>query len=142
MLFAKLHPLLVHFPIGLLISGALLEFFGRIQKEEAVLTAGWFNIRLGFWCALPVMVVGLLGARSLDIEEKVKPFLSSHILFAFSTALIFAIALVVYRFRNRVWVNVLYNILLAAGLFCALGTGYYGGEMAHRFGVATLGAAD
>ncbi len=136
MFFAKLHPLIVHFPIGLLISGALLEFFGRFQKEEAVQTAGWFNIRLGFWSALPVMAVGLLGVESLEIKDKVKPFLSSHILFAFSTAFVFALALIVYRFRQKVWAEVFYNILLAVGLFCALGAGYYGGEMAHRFGVA------
>lgn len=142
MLFAKLHPLLVHFPIGLLISGTLLEFFGRIQKEEEVLAAGQFNIRLGFWCAFPVMAVGLLGVRGLEIGEKIKPILSSHIMFAFSTTLTFALALIVYRFRNRVWVDIFYNLLLAAGLFCALGTGYFGGEMAHRFGVAGLDPAN
>ena len=141
MFFAKLHPLLVHFPIGLLISGALLEFFGRVQKEEAVQIAGWFNIRLGFWCVFPVMAVGFLGVGGLEIKEKVKPFLSSHILFAFSTALVFALALIVYRFRNSLWADILYIILLAVGLVCALGAGYYGGEMAHRFGVAGSGAA-
>ena len=142
MFFAKLHPLLVHFPIGLLISGALLEFFGRIQKEEAVLAAGWFNIRLGFWCVFPVMAVGFLGVGNLEIKDKVKPFLSSHILFTFSTALIFGLALIVYRLRNNQWGMIFYNLLLAAGLVCALGAGYYGGEMAHRFGVAGLDAVN
>jgi uncharacterized membrane protein len=137
MTFAKLHPLLVHFPIGLLISGVLMEFFGRFQNEDAVVTAGWFNIRLGFWCALPVLAVGFLGVGSLEINDKVKPYLNSHILFTFSTALTFALVLIVYRFRNKTYGNVIYNLLLLAGLFCALGAGFYGGELVHRYGVAT-----
>jgi len=137
MIFAKLHPLLVHFPIGLLISGTLMEFFGRFQKEEAVITAGWFNIRLGFWFALPVMAVGLLGVGNLELNDKVKPFLTSHILFTFSTALTFALVIIVYRFRHKTYGNIIYNILLMAGLFCALGAGFYGGELVHRYGIAT-----
>ena len=41
MLFAKLHPLLVHFPVGLLVSGAVFEIFGKIWKDETAAAAGW-----------------------------------------------------------------------------------------------------
>ena len=114
-----------------------MEFFGRLQKEEAVITAGWFNIRLGFWCSLPVIAVGFLGVGSLELNDKVKPFLNSHILFTFSTALTFALVMIAYRFREKAFGNVIYNILLMAGLFCALGARFYGGELVHRYGVAT-----
>ncbi len=142
MIFAKLHPLLVHFPIGLLVSGALLEVFGTLQKEEATQAAGWFNIRLGFWCALPVMAVGFLGVGSLQVEEKLKGFLSSHILLAVSTACVFAVILIIYRFRARRWVNFIYHALLAVGLFCVLATGFCGGELVHRHGVEALHISD
>ena len=142
MIFAKLHPLLVHFPIGLLVSGVLLEVFGTFQKEEATKVAGWFNIRLGFWCSLPVIAVGLLGVGSLRVEEKLKVFLSSHILLAGSTVCVFAAILIIYRFRARRWVNVIYNALLAVGLFCVLATGFYGGELVHRHGVEALHISD
>jgi uncharacterized membrane protein len=42
MFFAKLHPLIVHFPVGLLVSGALFEIYGKVGKEEAVRVAGRF----------------------------------------------------------------------------------------------------
>ena len=35
MFFAKLHPLIVHFPVGLLVSGALFEMYGKLTGEES-----------------------------------------------------------------------------------------------------------
>lgn len=136
MFFAKLHPLIVHFPVGLLVSGALFEIYGKVRKEEAVRVAGWFNVRLGFWCALPVLAVGFLGMLSLENTEKFKSFLGNHILFALSTVLIFLAALVLSRFAKGRWGGV-YYVLLLLGLMSALATGYFGGELVHRFGVAT-----
>ncbi len=136
MFFAKLHPLIVHFPVGLLVSGALFEIYGKLRKEEAVRVAGWFNVRLGFWCALPVMAVGFLGMLSLENTEKFKIFLGNHILFAFSTVAIFLIALLISRFAKGRWRGV-YYVFLFLGLLSALATGFFGGELVHRFGVST-----
>ena len=46
--FSKLHPFLVHFPMGLLVSGVLFEFYGKLAKEKVATTTGKINIRLGF----------------------------------------------------------------------------------------------
>ena len=138
MFFAKLHPLLVHFPAGLLVSGVVFELYGKIRGDETVATAGWFNTRLGFWCALPVMTVGLLGVLALDAPEKSKVFLGYHILSAFSTGLLFLAVLILGRFRGRRWGAVVYHLFLLFGLAAILSTGFFGGELVHRFGIATL----
>lgn len=136
--FAKLHPLLVHFPVALLVTGVLFEIYGEFQKEEAVSTAGHFNTRLGFAAILPVIAVGVLGVLGMEVREKFRSFLGYHILAGGLTATLFLGALIISRFRNRWWGRVAYFLLLILGLVGVLTTGYFGGELVHRFGVSTL----
>jgi len=133
--FAKLHPLLVHFPVGLLVSGTLFELYGNFRGEESVAKAGAFNVRLGFWCALPVALVGFLGVMSIELKNEFKPFIASHMFFTSSTVVLFFSVLLLSRFRNKTWCKVLHCCLLVAGLFAVLSAGYYGGELVHRYGL-------
>ena len=139
MFFAKLHPLIVHFPVALLTSGVVFEVYGSLRKDEVVATAGRFNTRLGFWCIFPVLLVGFLGMLSLGNVEKFKDFLSSHLRFAFLTAGTFLIAMVFSRYFRNPLGRVVYFLALAAGLVCVLRTGYYGGELVHRFELPASG---
>ena len=97
MFFAKLHPLLVHFPIGLLVSGTLFELYGNFRGEKIVAKAGSFNIKFGFWCSIPVAVVGFLGLISLELKDEVKPFIANHLLFTLSTIVIFFFVILLSR---------------------------------------------
>lgn len=140
MFFAKLHPLLAHFPVGLLISGTLLEIYGKIQNDETAVAAGKFNTRLGFWCALAVVIVGALGLLELNVKQK--SLLGRHILFALTTVSCLAVALAANRFWKNRGGMALYYALLFASLLAVLATGYYGGTLVHHFGVATLHAGE
>ena len=135
--FAKLHPLIVHFPVALLTSGVVFEIYGSLKKDEVVETAGRFNTRLGFWCIFPVLIVGFLGMLSLDSTEKFKDFLSGHMRFVFLTTGVFTIAMVFSRYFRNPFGRAVYFLALIGGLVCVLKTGYYGGELVHRFGVST-----
>ena len=137
MFFAKLHPLLVHFPVGLLVSGTLFELYGNFRKEKIVAKAGAFNVRFGFWCSLPVAVVGFLGAINIELKDEFKPFVASHMFFTLSTVLIFFVVLLTSRFRDKTWGKILHYCLLVAGLFTVISAGFYGGELVHRFNLPT-----
>ena len=137
MFFAKLHPLLVHFPIGLLVTGTLFELYGNFRGEKIVAKAGSFNIKLGFWCSIPVAVIGFFGLMSLELKDEFKPFVAKHLLFAFSTIIIFFCVILLSRFRHKTWCNVLHHFLLMVGLFTVLNAGFYGGELVHRFNLPT-----
>ena len=71
MFFAKLHPLLVHFPMALLFSGTLFQLFGATQKDETILTTGNFNILFGFWSIPAVMAVGGISLTEIEVKEQV-----------------------------------------------------------------------
>ena len=133
MFFAKLHPLLVHFPIGLLVTGTLFELYGNFRGEKIVAKAGSFNIKIGFWCSIPVAVIGFFGLMSLELKDEFKPFVAKHLLFTFSTIIIFFCVILLSRFRYKTWCNVLHHFLLMVGLFTILNAGFYGGELVHRF---------
>ena len=133
MFFAKLHPLLVHFPIGLLVSGTLFELYGNFRGEKIVAKAGSFNIKFGFWCSIPVAVVGFLGLISLELKDEVKPFIANHLLFTLSTIAIFFFVILLSRFKDKTWGKALHHVLLMIGLFTVLNAGFYGGELVHRF---------
>ena len=133
MFFAKLHPLLVHFPIGLLVTGTLFELYGNFRGEKIVAKAGSFNIKFGFWCSIPVAVIGFFGLMSLELKDEFKPFVAKHLFFTFSTIIIFFCVILLSRFRYKTWCNVLHHLLLMVGLFTVLNAGFYGGELVHRF---------
>lgn len=137
MFFAKLHPLLVHFPVGLLVSGVLFELYGNFRGEKIVAKAGAFNVRFGFWCSLPVAVIGFLGLMSVELKDEFKPFVVRHMLFTLSTIVIFLVVILVSRFQDKIWGKILHRCLLAAGLFTVISAGFYGGELVHRFKLPT-----
>ena len=146
--FATLHPILVPFAVALLLTGVVFEFYGRFQHEESSRLAGGFNIRLGLGFAGVAVIVGFLGVigianlfsevdprLSLEVKGLLREFLLYHILFACSTVLVFVLALVAWRYRVRKWAVVVYFFLLGIGLCTTMATGYYGGELVHRFGL-------
>lgn len=148
MFFANLHPILVPFVVALLVTGVVFEFYGWLQKEESARTAGGFNIRLGLAFAGVAVIVGFLGVigiadifseadprLSSEVKERLRKFLFYHILGATSTVMVFILALIAFRFRKRPWARILYFSLLSVGLCAVLATGYFGGELVHRFGL-------
>ena len=129
MFFAKLHPLLVHFPV----SGAVFELYGNFRGEKIISKAGSFNIRFGFWSSIPVATVGFLGLESIELKEEFKSFIDNHIFLTSLTILIFTVVILLSKFQDKIWIKLIYHVLLIAGLFAVLGAGFYGGELVHRF---------
>ena len=146
--FAQLHPMLVPFAVALLVMGVVFEYYGKLQNEESARTAGGLNIRLGLAFAIVAVIVGFLGVVGIgdifseadprlspEVKTRMRKFLSYHVLFACSTVVIFILAVVAARYREKKLGAIVYFSLLVVGLATVLATGYCGGELVHRFGL-------
>lgn len=63
-LAGRLHPLLVHFPIGLIVIAALLELYSKWQKQPQFRAGINAMIYIGAFSALLAMIAGLILANS------------------------------------------------------------------------------
>ncbi len=79
-----LHPILVHFPIAFLTLGLFCDLLNGVGKKTALLFAHWVIIGGAILC-IPTLMTGWEAAETLPPGN---PFVATHRLFAFATALV------------------------------------------------------
>jgi uncharacterized membrane protein len=135
-----LHPMLVHFPIALLLTSIALDWSGLCLRMAHLTRAGFYSLVLG---ALGAGLAALSGPDHVSGDPQVMALLVAHQSFALITVSI-AVALVAVRFiatdgiAGR-WAVVYLACTLALGASVAL-TGYYGGELTYHQGVGVATA--
>ncbi|HVS97033.1 MAG TPA: c-type cytochrome domain-containing protein [Puia sp.] len=70
-LTGRLHPLLVHLPIGILLLAVLLEVMSARERYRALKPAADLSLLIGFLCAVVSCITGLLLSQSGDYDESV-----------------------------------------------------------------------
>jgi uncharacterized membrane protein len=78
-LLGSFHPLVVHFPIALLLTAAFLEAISVWKKNSpGLLSAIAFNLTLGTLAALVAATFGWLDAAHIGFEPDLQPVLAWH----------------------------------------------------------------
>lgn len=135
------HPLFVHFPIGILVLTFLLEALSLIMKREEFSRFGWWTQLAGSLGILFAISTGLLAERNAGIAPPALETFERHEQLAFLTSSLFAL-LLLWRIaaRGKVPSNArrLYVFLLAIGLGALLATAWLGGELVFRFGTGIM----
>jgi uncharacterized membrane protein len=137
----SLHPLVVHFPIALIVVAAALLLAARLLRSESLAstaaTVGTWNLCLGAVAAVFALATGLGAVLDLDVTAAVREAVSQHMKWAMFTTLVLVL-LAVWRGAGTApgsrpsWVFIV--VLLAATT--ALGvTGYRGGKNVYEYGV-------
>ncbi|MBI2844368.1 MAG: DUF2231 domain-containing protein [Armatimonadetes bacterium] len=129
----ELHSGLVHFPIALMVIGAIFEVLGRILKRNALSSSAHYVIVSAALIGLATAGSGLLAASQVQNPE-VRETLGLHRLLGLGVV---GIAIVLSGLRlsaRNVFGGVVattYLVLLLGGAGLAVGTGWLGGKISH-----------
>lgn len=135
---APLHPILVHFTIGLVGASLVFDVLGRWAHSASLATAGWWTIALAVPLTVATVVTGLISRLRVPVAEGTAlRYLRIH------TALgpiFFGGLLALGVWRASFWASdtpLSWWYLIALGLLVLLMTiqGYIGGELVYGFGV-------
>jgi uncharacterized membrane protein len=91
---AELHPIVVHFPIALLIVSVVLDFGGIVLRRAGLTTAATWCLVLGVPGAFAALFSGWLSERDINLALA-GSLLHIHKVFAVVTSLSFSLLLLV-----------------------------------------------
>jgi uncharacterized membrane protein len=135
------HPLVVHFPLGLVLVATALLFAARLLRGESLAataaTVGTWNLCIGAIAAVFALGTGLAAVLDLDLSAAARQAISLHMKWAMFTTLMLAL-LAVWRGAGTAqtsrpsWV---FLIVLSAAAAALVFTGYRGGKNVYEYGV-------
>jgi uncharacterized membrane protein len=135
------HPLVVHFPIALILAATALLLAARFLRNESlaatVATVGTWNLCLGTVAALFALATGLGAVLDLDVGTVARQAISSHLKWAMFTTLLLVL-LAVWRGAGsapRSKPSWIFLILLVAASAALSFTAYRGGKNVYEYGV-------
>ena len=136
----KIHPMIVHFPIALLITSLFFDFLMLVTKKEGFERTAFHLLPLGVLGSLAAIVFGILAEDAAGNRPGIHDIIETHELLAVSTAGLFVIILIVrYIFMkkdNFQAIKPYYLIAAVLGVALLLTTAYYGGQLVYEYGAA------
>lgn len=132
-----LHPMLVHFPIALIVFGFIAEIASILYKKEVCLSNfGFYLLILGTLAAIVALFTGALFTSEMSgAAGAVK---ETHELFAWitlSTLIVLSAFRIFLKFRNQEASNLKWIAFILYGL-AAISvsiTGFYGGTLVYNY---------
>jgi uncharacterized membrane protein len=140
----NIHPLIVHFPIALLIFAVFFDLLALVYKKYQWLsTAALILYVIGSGTAILALLTGSDAAEGLNIPLAAKQAVSIHSDWAHDTVWFFSIFTVVrlYFFwegeQNKNYFKYGVFALGLAGIFLLYKTGDHGAELVYKYGLGT-----
>ncbi|HSD64248.1 MAG TPA: DUF2231 domain-containing protein [Ignavibacteriaceae bacterium] len=136
-MFDYIHPMIVHFPIALLIVGLLADFIGLISKKEFFSNAGFYLLILGTLGVVAAFITGQSAGEGVTETGSLKLALENHedaaqlSIWLMSAAALVRIMFVAIKKYSGVLKWIAFALFLI-GVLSIARTGYFGGELVFK----------
>ncbi|MFA3783309.1 DUF2231 domain-containing protein [Melioribacteraceae bacterium 4301-Me] len=134
---AHLHPMIVHFPIALLIIGFLFDVLSLFVKKDFFSNAGFYLLILGTVGVIAAYFSGDYAGDGITETGTLKQALEIHeeaaklTLWIVITAAVFRIFLVSLKKYHKIYKGI-FLILFLFGVLSIFRTGFYGGQLVYK----------
>jgi len=134
---SHLHPMIVHFPIALVIIGFLSDLVGLISKKHFFTSVGLYLIVLGSLGTIAAYFSGGLAGEGVEEFGALETALDVHesaAVLAVWAMVILATLRVTLAVTKRMtgWLQWAMVVLMAVGVGAVARTGYYGGQLVYK----------
>ncbi|MDA0747070.1 MAG: DUF2231 domain-containing protein [bacterium] len=139
----NIHPLIVHFPIALLILGAICDAIGILMRRDFFLKTGHLLLAMG---ATAAIAAAITGENAAEVAEKIPGItedlerhetLSTAVAWL-SVALTLTRSHFVFKKRFTGTTRILYLVIAIAIAALTAASGYTGGRMVYEYGAGTV----
>jgi uncharacterized membrane protein len=130
----RLHPLVVHFPIGLILAGAGFELVQWLRRRPLPSDVGTFCLGVGLLSGLIAVWFGTLNAGHQSITGESAGILEWHRYSGWAMLAVAAAALLagrMTRVRNTPGRGGAYAVLVLASALLVGATGHFGGQLVY-----------
>lgn len=132
-----IHPMVVHFPIALLITSVVFDLLSTRWRHKSFQDAGFYTLIAGLLGAAVAVLTGAMAEELAEDKGIPESVLEIHEALGYAT-LLFFIGLLALRLLMR-WKLIserpaLYLAMGVAGIAILSAAGYFGGSLVYDFG--------
>jgi len=128
----RLHPVLVHFPVALVLTALFAEILCIARRDGRYNDAATIMITWAAWISVPAAIAGFLRAGTITLDATEQSLFEVHRVAGIATpVLVFLCAGLAAGTRRsgQIWELMLYRVVLVVAAVSAAVAGYYGGEI-------------
>lgn len=132
-----LHPMIVHFPIALLLSAVALDVFGFLLKRPPLTQAGFYLLCLGCIGAIAAYLSGQLAKRSVALTPGARTLVGLHESAALAVVGLSGLLILIRFWNVRGLQGAAVSLYFAGAVLLVAAvsiTGWYGGEVVYHHG--------
>lgn len=129
-----IHPLIVHFPIALLLIAYIALLFFHLWKREVLYILFKWNLAIGTIMAIPATIVGCVDSKVLELNEKARGALTLHENLGLATTLLFIVSMFWVLIRGQKQSKLertAYLMFLSISILALMLTSHLGGELVY-----------